>query len=115
MILGVSRDADFGPLVMVGLGGIHAEVLKDAAFAPVPLGRDEALDLIEQLRGAAILDGVRGAKPADKGALADLIVALARFAADHADLIAEIDLNPVIVHPAGEGLSVVDALIVKHT
>ncbi|HTT78052.1 MAG TPA: acetate--CoA ligase family protein, partial [Stellaceae bacterium] len=113
MILGVHRDPDFGPLVMVGLGGIHAEVLKDVAFAPVPLGPDEALDLIAQLRGAALLDGVRGAKPADKDALADLIVALSHFAADHAELIEEIDLNPVIVHAAGEGLSVVDALIVK--
>ena len=113
VILGVHRNAEFGPLVMVGLGGIHAEVLQDAAFAPVPLGRDEALDLIGQLRGTAILDGVRGAKPADKEALADLIVALSRFAADHADLIEEIDLNPVIVHSAGAGLSVVDALIIK--
>ena len=56
---------------------------------------------------------MRGAKPADKPALAELMVALSRFAADHADSIAEIDLNPVIVHPAGEGLGVVDALIVK--
>jgi hypothetical protein len=65
------------------------------------------------LRGAAVLDGVRGEKPADKTALARLMVALSRFAADHADAIAEIDLNPVIVHPEGEGLTVVDALIVK--
>jgi acyl-CoA synthetase (NDP forming) len=113
MILGVHRDRDFGPLVMVGLGGIHAEVLKDVAFAPVPLGHDEAFDLIGQLRGAALLDGVRGAPPADKKALAELIVALSQFAADHAGMIEEIDLNPVIVHPAGAGLSVVDALIVK--
>jgi hypothetical protein len=69
--------------------------------------------LIGELKGAALLDGVRGAKPADKQALAELMAALSRFAADHADQIAEIDLNPVIVHAAGEGLSVVDALIVK--
>ncbi len=72
-----------------------------------------ALDLIAQLRGAAVLDGVRGDKPADRAALAELMAALSRFAADHADAIAEIDLNPVIVHEAGEGLTVVDALIVK--
>jgi hypothetical protein len=88
-------------------------VLKDVAFAPVPLGPDEALSLLGELRGAAILDGVRGAKPADKPALAELMAALSRFAADHSDTVAEIDLNPVIVHPAGEGLTVVDALIVK--
>ena len=113
MILGVTRDPGFGPMLMVGLGGIHVEVLRDVAFAPVPLGPDEALDLLGQLRGAAILDGVRGAKPSDKRALAELMAALSRFAADHADTIAEIDLNPVIVHAEGDGLTVVDALIVK--
>ena len=65
------------------------------------------------MKGAALLDGVRGARPADKPALVELMVALSRFAADHGDQIAEIDLNPVIVHAAGDGLSVVDALIVK--
>ena len=65
------------------------------------------------MKSAAVLDGVRGAPPADRAALAQLIAALSRFAADHADLIEEIDLNPVIVHPEGHGLTVVDALIVK--
>jgi acyl-CoA synthetase (NDP forming) len=113
MILGVTRDPVFGPMLMVGLGGIHVEVLKDVAFAPVPLDTEDALALIAELKGAALLDGVRGAKPADKAALAELMVALSRFATDHADQIAEIDINPVIVHAAGQGLSVVDALIVK--
>jgi acyl-CoA synthetase (NDP forming) len=113
MILGVTRDPTFGPMLMVGLGGIHVEVLKDVAFAPVPLDAEDALVLVGELKGAALLDGVRGAKPADKEALAELMVALSRFASDHADQIAEIDLNPVIVHEAGQGLSVVDALIVK--
>src|SRR3954447_5539120 len=99
MILGVTRDPDFGPMLMVGFGGIHVEVLKDVAFAPVPLGPDEALELLRQLKGAALLDGVRGEKPADKPALAQLMSALSYFAADHADTVAEIDLNPVIVHP----------------
>jgi acetate---CoA ligase (ADP-forming) len=115
MIVGVTSDPDFGPMLMVGLGGIHVEVLKDIAFAPVPLGPDEALELVGQLKGAALLDGVRGAAPADRAALAQLMAALSRFAADHADAVAEIDLNPVIVHPAGEGLTVVDALIVKRS
>ena len=75
--------------------------------------REEALGAARQLKGAALLDGVRGAPPADRAALAELIAALSRFAADHADQIAEIDLNPVIVHPQGQGLTVVDALIVK--
>src|SRR5216683_807789 len=113
IILGVSSDPAFGPMLMVGLGGIHVEVLRDVAFAPVPLGAEEALALLDQLKGAALLDGVRGEPAADRAALAELMVALSRFAADHADQIAEIDLNPVIVHPAGEGLTIVDALIVK--
>src|SRR5207237_5130117 len=61
IILGVTRDPAFGPMLMVGLGGIHVEVLRDVAFAPVPLGPDEALNLLGELRGAAVLDGVRGA------------------------------------------------------
>ena len=113
IILGIARDPTFGPMLMIGLGGIHVEVLRDVAFAPVPIERDEALALIGELRGAALLDGVRGAPPADRAALAELMGALSRFAADHADLIEEIDLNPVIVHAQGQGLTVVDALIVK--
>src|SRR6266446_5616126 len=113
IILGITRDATFGPMLMVGLGGIHVEVLRDVAFAPVPIGPDEALALLGELKGAALLDGVRGAPPADRTALAELMATLSRFAADHADLIEEIDLNPVIVHPEGQGLTVVDALLVK--
>jgi len=88
-------------------------VLRDVVFAPVPIGRDEASALLGDLKAAALLDGVRGAPPADRAALTELMSNLSRFAADHADLIEEIDLNPVIVHPQGQGLSVVDALIVK--
>jgi acyl-CoA synthetase (NDP forming) len=113
IILGVTRDPDFGPMLMVGLGGIHVEVLRDVVFFPVPIARDEVLSLLGDLKGAAVLDGVRGAPPADRAALVELIAALSHFAADHGDLIEEIDLNPVIVHAQGQGLTVVDALIVK--
>jgi acyl-CoA synthetase (NDP forming) len=113
IILGITRDPTFGPMLMVGLGGIHTEVLRDVAFAPVPIAPEEALSLLGELKGAALLDGVRGAPPADRAALAELMAALSRFAADHADLIEEIDLNPVIIHAQGEGLTVVDALIIK--
>jgi hypothetical protein len=112
MILGVSPHPDFGPMLMVGLGGVHVEALADVAFLPVPFGEEEALDLLGSLKGAALLGPLRGAPPADRKALAELMAALSRFAADHADILAEIDLNPVIVHPEGGGLSVVDALIV---
>ena len=113
VILGVSRDPVFGPQLMVGLGGILVEVLKDVAFAPVPMTKGEALDLLKQLRGYPILEGVRGAGPADVDALADVMVRLARFAADFAGDVTEIDLNPVLVHPRGEGVSIADALIVR--
>jgi acetate---CoA ligase (ADP-forming) len=113
VILGINRDPHFGPMLMLGLGGIHVEVLKDVVFAPVPLSRDDALGMIDRLKGAKLLDAHRGAPAADRSALADLMVRLGRLAADHADAIAEIDLNPVIVHPEGQGATIADALIVK--
>jgi acetate---CoA ligase (ADP-forming) len=113
MVVGITRDAQFGPMLMAGLGGIHVEVLKDVAFAPVPIQPAEARRLLESLRGYKLLEGARGAPAADIDALTALMSALSRFATDFADEIAEIDVNPVIVHPAGEGLTVVDALIVR--
>jgi len=113
MIVGVTRDETFGPMLMVGLGGIHVEVLRDVAFAPAPLTPEDARDLLGQLRGARLLEGVRGGPPSDVDALVDLLAAVSRFAADHGDAVAEIDLNPVIVHRRGHGISVVDALIVQ--
>ncbi len=115
VILGVIRDPKFGPMLMVGLGGIHVEVLGDVAFAPVPLTHSTARDLLRKLKGARILDGVRGTPASDVGALAEMMVGLSHFAADHADAIAEIDLNPVIVHCEGNGVSVADALIIKQS
>jgi acyl-CoA synthetase (NDP forming) len=113
VILGVSRDPTWGPLLMVGLGGVLVEALGDVALAPVPLDRDAARALLARLKGAAILGPYRGAPEADSEALIDLIVRLSQFAADHADTVAEIDLNPVIVHAKGQGVTIVDALIVK--
>lgn len=113
IILGISRDETFGSMMMLGLGGIYVEVLRDVVFSPVPLDRDAALAMIDRLKGRKLLEGVRGEPPADVEALADLMVGLARFAADNVDSVAEVDLNPVIVHPRGQGLTVVDALIVR--
>jgi acyl-CoA synthetase (NDP forming) len=113
VILGVKRDATFGPLLMVGLGGVNVEILKDIALSPVPLDARQAREMLGRLKGARLLDAYRGAPAADTDALAELMVRLGRFAADHADTVAEIDLNPVIVHAQGAGVSVVDALIVN--
>ena len=113
VILGVNRDPRWGPLLMVGLGGVLVEAMADTALAPVPLDHDAALALIGRLKGARLLCAFRGAPEADVDALAALMVTLSQLAADHADTIAEIDLNPVIVHAKGDGVTVVDALIVK--
>jgi len=113
VILGINHDPTWGPMLMVGLGGVLVEVLGDVLLAPVPLDETDARALIGRLRGAQVFGRYRGSSPADTAALAELMVRLSQFAADHADDIAEIDLNPVIVHAQGEGVSVVDALIVK--
>jgi acyl-CoA synthetase (NDP forming) len=113
VILGVNRDPQWGPLLMVGLGGVLVEALGDVALAPVPVDHAAARALIGRLKGAAVLGPVRGAPSADTEALVELIVRLSHLAADHADEIAEIDLNPVLVHAKGQGVSIVDALIVK--
>lgn len=113
VILGVSRDAAFGPMLMAGLGGVHVEVLRDVAFAPAPLRPTEAERLLGSLKGRPLLDGRRGETPADIPALIALMEKLSRFAADFVEEIEEIDLNPVVVHPAGDGVTVADALIVK--
>lgn len=111
MILGVQNDPTFGPMILVGMGGIFAEIMEDTVLASPVASTDAAKALIQRLKGAPLLTGARGRAAADIDAVADLIVALSKFAVHHADAIAAIDLNPVIVHPAGDGVSVVDALI----
>lgn len=115
IILGVNRDATWGPQLIVGLGGVLVEALGDIATAPAPLDRAAAHTLIGRLKGAQVLGAYRGSPPADTEALAELIVRLSYFAADYADEVAEIDLNPVIVHAKGHGVSLADALIIKRT
>ncbi len=111
-ILGVVRDPVFGPVVMFGLGGVFVEVLEDVTFRAAPFGVDEARRMIREIRGFALLKGVRGAPPADLDALAELLAHLSRFAAANADTIQSIDLNPVRVMSKGRGVAALDALIV---
>ena len=115
VIVGISRDKCWGSLLMLGLGGVMVEALNDAVLAPVPLDYEAALALISRLKSNVIFGPYRGMPPADIEALADLIVKLSQFAFDHADDVAEVDLNPIIVHGKGDGVSVVDALIVKRS
>jgi len=115
MIVGVQHDRDFGPMLVVGSGGVLVEILADAALAPAPIDAAQAQRLLDALTGARLLAGVRGRPPADRAALAALMVRVSRFAARHAARIESLDLNPVIVHPAGEGLTIADALIVTRS
>ena len=111
LIVGVAPDDTFGPQLMVGLGGIHAEVLNDVVLSPLPVDRRTALDMLSRLRGARILAGVRGEAPADLDSVADLLAGVSRLAMNHPG-IEQLDLNPVIVYPQGRGHRVVDSLFV---
>jgi acyl-CoA synthetase (NDP forming) len=111
-IAGVFTDPVMGPVVMFGLGGVFVEVLKDVTFRVAPFDRAEALRMIREIRGFAMLEGVRGAPPADLDALADLLSRLSIFAHANADRIESIDLNPVLAMPRGRGAVPLDALIV---
>jgi acetyltransferase len=113
MMLGVVADPVFGPIVAVGLGGIYVEVLKDVAYRAVPVTPRQAAEMVGELRGVKILDGVRGLPARDREVLVGLIVRLSWFAHDFRGEIAELDLNPVIVLERGAGARVVDALIVR--
>ncbi len=109
VILGASREGDFGHLVMFGLGGIHTEVLKDVRFALAPLAGPEARRMIDGIRGRALLDGVRGGPGIDTAVLTDFLVRLGRLVTDFPE-IGEIDLNPV--KGSGDRLFAVDARII---
>jgi acyl-CoA synthetase (NDP forming) len=110
MVVGARIDPLFGPLVVVGLGGILVELLQDTALAPAPVTHDEALALLAQLKGARLLDGFRGMPAVDRDRLADVISSVATFAVDHRAAIRELDVNPLIC--AGDNITAVDALIV---
>lgn len=110
MIFGMTRDPDFGPIVLAGFGGIHAEVLKDAVVAKPPFDATEARRLIDGLRLRPLLDGVRGAPAADIDALATALARFSALAAAIGDRVEAIDVNPVLVRP--DGVVAVDALIV---
>jgi acyl-CoA synthetase (NDP forming) len=111
MILGVTRDRDFGATLMVGFGGVHVEVLRDIVFAPAPVSPGEAHAMLRRLRAFPLLEGVRGGAAADIDALVALITHVSEIASAMGDNLQELDLNPVLVHPASQGCSLLDALI----
>ncbi|MDY6903459.1 MAG: acetate--CoA ligase family protein [Thermodesulfobacteriota bacterium] len=110
LVVGMTRDPQFGPCVMLGLGGVMTEIFRDTVFRMAPFDAVEAADMTAQLRSKKMLDAFRGEAPANRDMLYQTLTAVARMAMDW-DGIREIDINPLIVSPDG-GLKAVDALIV---
>jgi acetyltransferase len=111
VIIGVTKDPVFGPAIMFGLGGIFVEALRDVSFRIAPLTRGDAEEMIDEIRGRRVLEGMRGKPPADRDALIDTLLRVSQLVTDHRDQIDELDLNPLVVLP--KGAKVVDALITK--
>ncbi|MEU9295333.1 acetate--CoA ligase family protein [Streptomyces sp. NPDC048266] len=112
MVVGVTHDELFGPTVTVGLGGVLVEVLNDTAVRVPPFGEREARSMLAELRGRALLDGVRGAPPADVDALVEVVLRVQRMALELDGDLAELDINPLMVLPRGQGAVALDALAV---
>ena len=112
VIIGVNNDPQFGPMVMCGLGGVFVEIFKDVSMAMAPVSEAEALKMLRSLKGYKLFAGYRGGKKLDEQAVADLIVRVARMAADEKDRLAELDINPVFVYEKGVALA--DALVLKY-
>jgi acetyltransferase len=97
------------------MGGIYVEVLKDVSYRAAPVNHLQASEMLDELRAAKLLEGVRGMGSRDRNAVIDAIVRLSWFAHDLRDEVAELDINPLIVYETRQGARVVDALITRHT
>jgi acetyltransferase len=111
VILGVTRDATFGPLIMFGLGGIYTEALRDVAFRLAPLRPNIATEMIHGIRSYRLLEGVRGERPSDMLAIADCLLRLSQLVTEWPE-IQELDINPLMVFPRGEGAAAADGRII---
>ncbi|OCA85330.1 acetate--CoA ligase family protein [Pseudobacillus wudalianchiensis] len=110
VIIGVTKDPVFGPVIMFGLGGIFVETLKDVSFRVAPLTSQDAVEMIEEIKGKAILSGARGQAPADREAIIYVLLKVSELISDSEGMIDELDINPLIVYE--KGLKAADALIV---
>ncbi|MCP4575342.1 MAG: ATP-grasp domain-containing protein [Deltaproteobacteria bacterium] len=109
LVVGLTRDPQFGPCVMFGLGGIFTEVLKDISFRVAPLEKHDALEMMSEIKAHKILDAVRGMPAADRDLLADILINVGRIGLEN-DAVKEIDINPLIL--SGSKPVAVDALVV---
>lgn len=111
ILVGVSRDPQFGPLVAVGMGGIYVEVLRDIAFRLAPISRQEVAAQIRSIRTFPLLRGVRGDPPADLASIEDVVLRVSQLVTDFPEIV-EMDINPLVVHNQGEGAIVLDARLI---
>lgn len=110
LIVGLQNDHQFGPVIMVGLGGILTEIFKDVAFRMLPISIDDAKSMLAELKGSKILQGYRGSKPVDLNMLAKALVQIGKIGVDNADYFDSVDFNPIVVYP--KSYYVVDAKII---
>jgi hypothetical protein len=115
LVIGMVDDPTFGPIMMLGFGGTTVELFGDIVHAPAPINEAEATRMIKSLKSARLLIGFRGARPIDLAPIATLVAALSRAALTLRDQVREFELNPVIVHADGSGLTVADALLTMKT
>jgi len=108
VILGVREDPQFGPFMVVGLGGVLVEAMQDVSFRMLPVSEEDAKEMLGELRGKAILGAFRGASPRDIESLVKAICGLSDFFASHREFLADLEVNPLIVGAKGEGVRAVD-------
>ncbi len=111
VLVGVSRDPQFGPLVAFGMGGIYVEVLKDVSFRLAPISRQEVAEQVRSIRSFPLLQGVRGEAPADLAAAEETVLRVSQLVTDFPEIV-EMDINPLVVYNRGEGAVVLDARII---
>ena len=110
VILGLKRDAQFGPILMFGLGGTYVEILKDVTFRIAPIRELGAYNMIHAIKTYKILEGVRGEKPADLAKMEECLERLSQLAVECPEIM-ELDINPLLVYEKGKGCAVLDARI----
>jgi acetyltransferase len=113
VLIGARTDPQYGPFLMVGLGGIFVEVLKDVSIRLLPIDEREARDMLKELRGYKVLEGVRGQAPRDIDALVKAIVGLSDIFTVHRDHLSDMEINPIMVQTQGRGVAAVDVRLVR--
>jgi acetate---CoA ligase (ADP-forming) len=112
-IIGLQRDPILGPQILFGLGGIFVEVFKDIVLSPLPLSEEDAWQMIDKIKGAPLLSGVRGKPPVDKKALVQVLIGVSQLALEAGEQLLSLDINPVTLLPEGQGVKILDGVMVS--